>query len=106
MSGKILQNTFKAWIDNMPGSQDPLIVTGDVVFPTGGWKAELVEAVPQGINPTILILDERETAPTGIVNQMVTTLHLRFEKPHGKAYKQVTIRGAGSQFTIPVAQVN
>ena len=102
MSGKILRDTFKAWRNKQPPSNDELIVTGEVEFTTGGWKAALVEAVPQGINDTVLILDEKETAPTGNVNQMVTKVPVRFQKTGAGTIRQVTIRGNGTEFTIDV----
>ena len=77
MVGKAIKSTFDAWINKMPPSRDTLHVKGKVEFPTSGYKAELVEAEPQGVNPSILILDVRTTPPTGPVNQVITQVALR-----------------------------
>jgi hypothetical protein len=98
--------TFKAWKDEMPGSAHKLIVTGEVVFPTTGWKARLSEAVPQGINPSILVLELDTTKPIGNAGQMVTRSPVRFEKTPAGAYDQVMIRGAGANFTLDVGVVH
>jgi hypothetical protein len=99
---KALKDKFKAWQDEMPGSARKLIVTGEVQCPTTGWKVVLSEARPQGINPAILILDIEATKPTGPAGDVITIVPVRFETAHGAAYKEVTIRGGGPDFTIPV----
>ncbi len=105
MTGKVLQQTFHAWINKMPGADDKLIVVGIVLFPTAGWQVVLEEAVPQGINPSILILDERQIPPEGFAATVLTHEIARFEKPNGGIYRQVTIKTATSQFTIDVEVV-
>jgi hypothetical protein len=107
LAQKADEKAFKAWVNLQPGPHmNTLYVTGDVIEPTSGWKVELVEASPQGINPTILILDVKATAPTGQVLQVVTPVPVRFEKPDGKQYKKVTIHGAGPDFTVDVTEAN
>jgi hypothetical protein len=101
MSGMAMQSTFKAWIDKMPGAGNKLIVTGEVEFPTSGWKIEIVEANVPAI-PETIVLDIRSTAPTGTVLQVITRLPVRFEKPKSPDYSNATIRGAGPDFTVEV----
>jgi hypothetical protein len=94
---------FKAWKNMMPPIHSvKLIVTGEVTCPTTGWKVRLVEARPQGINPAILILQLVAKKPGGIVNPVLTAVAVRFDKAKGGKYQQVTIRGGGPDFTIPV----
>jgi hypothetical protein len=99
--------SYEAWIDLMPGANDTLHVKGKVTVPTTGYKAQLVEAVPQGINPAILLLRLELTKPTGPAGQMVTTLEVRYSKPHAKQYKQVQIEEEGHPSeTVPVKEVH
>src|SRR4051794_14391665 len=89
----LLKGTFKAWIDRMPGSGPKLIVIGDVQVPTTGWHVTLLRHSPQGINPTILILDVSAQQPTGMAGQMITVIPLLYdERPPQSDYAQVTIR--------------
>jgi hypothetical protein len=99
---KALKDTFKAWKDEMPGSSRSLYVTGEVECPTIGWKVELSEALPPGINPAILILQINATKPSGPAGQKITNVPVRFEKKPPNNYGQVTIRGGGPDFTIDV----
>lgn len=105
MSGRAVQATFKAWINKQPGGNNPLIVKGEVEFPTSGWKVDMVEAdVPKV--PTTIVFDIRSTAPTGNVLQVITRLPVRFEKAKSPDYTTATIRGAGPDFTIKVDVVH
>jgi hypothetical protein len=98
-----LNDTFKAWINKMPGSPQMLICIGEVEEPTTGWTVRLERAEPQGINPLILILDLRAIRPTGIVAQHVTKYPVRYEEAPPKAeYRQVTVRDGGDSVTIDV----
>lgn len=97
---------FKAWLDKMPGKNNTLHVTGSVEVPTSGWTGSLVERVPPGINPSILILDVRLVKPTGTVSDVISFVSLHFQKQHAEQYRQVTIIGAGEDFTIPVSETN
>jgi hypothetical protein len=99
----LLKNTFKAWIDRMPGSRPKLIVVGDVQVPTSGWHVWLSKHVPQGINPNILILDVNATKPSGIVLEVVTTIPLRYEEsPPQHEYTQVTVLDGKDEVTVGV----
>jgi hypothetical protein len=99
---RAIVDTFKAWIDELPGSPHRLIVIGEVECPTTGWTVGLSEAVPQGINGAILILQIDAVSPTGPAGQMITRLAVRFEKSPTPNYRQVTIRGGGPDFTLDV----
>ena len=96
------EGEFKAWLDKMPGADNTLHVTGSVTVPTPGYTVWLVEAVPQGINPKILILEVKKVPPTGFVAQVITHVPVRYDKPRSPDYTDVTVRGDGEEFTIPV----
>jgi hypothetical protein len=99
----LLKNTFKAWIDRMPGAPPRLIVTGDVQVPTSGWHAWLTKRSPRGINPNILILDVNAQKPSGVVLEVVTTIPLRYEEtPPQHEYTQVTIVDGKDEVTVGV----
>ena len=55
---------WKAVLNMMPPGPSVLRVTGKCLFPTHGYKVTLKEAVPQGINPAILLLRKTVTPPT------------------------------------------
>jgi hypothetical protein len=97
---------FKAWIDKMPGANNTLHVKGSVTVPTSGWQATLSEASPQGTNPNILILEVKKVRPAGIVSEVISHIPVRYDKPHSPGYTDVTIRGDGEEFTIPVTITN
>jgi hypothetical protein len=98
------KSEFKAWLDEMPGpgKHHTLHVTGKVTVPTTGYQVSLVEAVPQGINPKILILDVKKVKPSGPAGQMISHVPVKYDKPNSPTYTEVTIRGDGDTFTIPV----
>jgi hypothetical protein len=74
-----------------------------VTEPTTGWQVDLERAVPQGINPKILLLKLIEVRPTGAAGNIVTTHHVRYdEDPAQVEYTEVAIAGA---FSIPVHHV-
>src|SRR4051812_33984565 len=104
MSVTVLKETFHAWMNNMPGPgpRPTLIVVGEVVAPTGGWRVPLRPAVPAGINPAILILDLIAVAPTGQAIDVITMMPVRYEQAPSQGYTDVTIRYEGQEFTIPV----
>jgi hypothetical protein len=90
--------------DNMPPGPPTLTVTGRCTFPTSGYKVTLKEAVPQGINPKILLLRKTVRKPTGIVLPVVTTVKVRYVKKKATfKYTHVTILPEVT--TIKVKQV-
>jgi|SRR5581483_6937932 len=101
---KCKENSWEAILDEMPPSKPRLRVTGVCTCPTGGFKASLKKAASQGINPNILILELSATAPSGIVNQMVTDYDVRYEEENSPRYTDVTI--VPCEITIPVEVVS
>ena len=102
---KLLKDTFKAWIDTMPGpgSQKKLIVIGKAEVPTGGWTGSMRRANPQGINPKILIVDVTLQKPSGPAPDVISKIDLRYEEaPPQVDYSNVTVRYDNEEFTIPV----
>jgi hypothetical protein len=69
-----------------------LRVDGDPRMPTPQHKPVLTKAVPQGINPRILILDLKATPPTGGAPQVVTRVPVHYEERSNQEYDQVDIR--------------
>ena len=98
-----IQNTFKAELIKHYHNNCKLRVTGDLTEPTTGWTVSLERAMPQGINPNILLLKLVEVKPTDAAGNIVTTHHVKYdEDPAQVEYTQVTIEGA---FTINVHHV-
>lgn len=104
MSTNSDKDTFKALLNKMPGpgANPTLHVTGTVTVPTTGYHVSLVEAVPQGINPKILILEVKKVKPTGPAGDVVSHIPVKYDKPHSPDYTDVTVRCDGDDFTIPV----
>lgn len=106
MSVSLKLEDFTAWIDLQPGAGKKLIVKGKVIVPNPRWTLTLTEAAPQGTNGAVLILDLEGVGPEGEVIAEPTKVEVRFEKPDGSAYTEVTIRYPGGEFTIPVGQTH
>ncbi len=70
---------WKAWEDRQPPALLALHVTGEVETGNSNQSPHLKEAVPQGINPTILILNLSLTA-SGAGTTMMGWKHVRFDK--------------------------
>lgn len=71
-------------------------VTAEVLVPDLGTTVQLVKRNPQGINPTILLLDLVITPGQNPGGQVVTTKHAAFtERPAQQTYVAVEIAGAG-----------
>jgi hypothetical protein len=102
--GVIAARGFTAYVDAMPGSTPTLIVTGTLVFATGGWGAKIRPASPQGINPKILLMEVVTDAPKGPVTQVLTPIDVRYEAPASPgSYDSVTILGLGLNLKVTVA---
>jgi hypothetical protein len=82
---------WRAWHDKMPPGPFTLHVQGRCTFPTTGYKVRLVKAVPQGINPAILLLRKIVTPPTGITLPVVQTIPVAFKLKTNANYTHVTI---------------
>lgn len=104
---KLIKNEFKAWITRMPPGPPKLIVIGKLEVPTGGYSAKLTRAVPQGINPAILLLDVQVTKPTGNVIQVISRIDVRFEEsPPLVKYSSVTVRLGSDTVTVDVTKAS
>jgi hypothetical protein len=97
------EKEFHAWLDTMLGANNTLHVTGTVTVPATGWTATLTEVVPQGTNPKILILEVKKEKPSGVSGDKVSHIPVRFDKSKSPYYGQVTIRGDGEEFAIPLS---
>jgi hypothetical protein len=92
---------WRAVQNNMPPGPSSLYVTGHCTFPTHGYKVTLKEAVPQGINPVILLLNKIVRPPTGPVIQTPETIEVRFDKKKAAIkYQQVTILPDGTNIKV------
>ena len=78
-------------------------VNGMPVMPTPGYKLTLTRAVPQGINPRILILNLESEPPSGIVIQVLTPTPVSYEEQSEQEYDSVTIEPDGIH--VPVEKV-
>jgi len=87
----------------MPGSPATLRVTGECEFPTDGYSVELRPANPQGINPTIYILDRIETPPSGPAPDVITVEKVHYQEHTEKKYLKVQINPEGD--TVEVQEV-
>lgn len=90
------KDDWTAWINKMPPPPDSLHVVGSVLAMNMGQTASLTRAVPQGINPAILILDLKMVQKPGIWPQAVVPRLVRFDiKDYAEApHSQVTIRSS------------
>ncbi len=77
-----------------------LKVQGEFTFPTPGYKVELVKKVPQGINPSILLLEKSVTNPHGIEPQHVVTIPVSFEEHTTTHYHEVEILPDGIKISV------
>jgi len=91
---------WKAVHHRFPLEPAVLRVIGKCLFPTHGYKVSLKMAVPQGINPAILLLNKIVTPPTGRVIQTPEVRNVVFTKKTKTKYQKVTILPDGP--TIPV----
>jgi hypothetical protein len=103
-SGRQNCRNWSAIHDFMPPRPARLRVRGECTFPTPGFKVTLKRAVPQGINPTILILEKTVTRPTGIEPQHVTTITVEYEETTDQHIAEVLIMPDDTR--IPVQEVH
>jgi hypothetical protein len=101
--GIALKDTFEAYLELLPPHPIRILnVNGKVEYRSGGVTASLIKAVPQGINPAILILEVHDTTTGGPSTDPVVTQSVSFDAKATTALKQVTIRSAAPDFTIDV----
>lgn len=105
---KVKTKDWKAWVDVMPGSSPTLHVTGQATTPTSGWKLALNAGALDKSLPPSQHFDFVATAPTGPVQQVITTQEVKAEINNAEPkYKGVIIScGGASVATIPVEIVS
>ena len=79
-----------AWNNLMPPRPDDFHIVGMVDLPNPGVVAELVERVPQGINPSILLLNLILFQRPGMWIQVVTPRQVKFDK-YNATYRDVQV---------------
>jgi hypothetical protein len=93
---------WKAILNLMPPGPSILKVTGKCLFPKHGFKVTLKEAVPQGINPAILLLKKTVKPPTGIVIPTPQVVNVTFTKKTKFKYQKVTILPDGVTINVQI----
>lgn len=93
---------WKAVLNMMPPGPWVLRVTGKCRFPRRGYKVTLKEAVPQGINPAILLLKKTVKPPTGPVIQIPQVVNVTFTKKTKTKYTNVTILPDGGTIKVQI----
>jgi len=93
---------WKVWRDHLPPAKPQVHVIGRCVFPTTGFKVKLVKAVPQGINPAILLLRKVVTPPAGIALPIKTAVDIRYDLTTTTNYTHVTILPEGVTVKVQV----
>lgn len=94
---------WKAWEDQMPPGPPTLHVTGKCLFPKHGYKVRLKKAVPQGINPKILLLVKVVTPPSGPVIQVPQVVEVHYKQKVTKGqYTRVTILPEGKTIRVKI----
>lgn len=83
---------WHAWFNLMPPKPDTLHVVGDVVVPNPGVQPVLTMKEPQGINPTILLLDLQLVQQPGIWPQVVSCVQARFDRVLVKPSDYVSVQ--------------
>lgn len=102
--GHEVSGEWYAWHDRMPGKRATLHVTGICVFPTGGYKAQLRPTVPQGVVPSIYLLDLIIEAPTGSAPDVITEVPVHYREVTDAVYTDVLILPDNT--LVPVHEVS
>ena len=100
VTAKVIPGKCSAW--KAVFNQSILRVTGKCIFPKHGFKVTLKEAVPQGINPAILLLKKTVKPPTGIVIPTPQVVNVTFTKKTTFKYQKVTILPDGVTINVQV----
>jgi hypothetical protein len=99
--------SVEATADLMPPAPFSLRVHSRIEAPTPAFTAFLHKAVPQGINPAILILDVVLVKKPGTVIQVVTEIDADYEdKKYRGRHTQVTVRYGDVSKTVDVQVVH
>ena len=94
------RNSFKAEVDGGATVSHNLTVTGKVQCSSTGWKVALTRA--RGKNPHVLVLKLETTPPDDMAGQIISDVDVQFLLEDGGTIQNVTIKGGGVDFTIPV----
>jgi len=95
--------SVEATADLMPPGPFHFRVHARIEAPTPGYTAFLQKAVPQGINPAILILDVVLVKKSGIFPDVVTEIDADYQDKNYKGkYSQVTVRYGKVSKTVKV----
>lgn len=98
------KHDWVAILDTMPPQEPRLRVTGTAECTTTGYKdVHLTEHHPQGINPRILLLDLKWTAPSGAAGDVITPHPVRFDKNPSPIYDEVHIVNCDLTIKVEVA---
>jgi hypothetical protein len=81
-------------------SHNELKVNGEVTFPTTGYTVSLKKKEPQGINPTILLLEMTVVTPNGIVADHVVNQIVSFKEHTTVHYQEVEILPNGIKIKV------
>lgn len=97
-------SNWVAWeVDLFPTNLNVLLVKGDITLPTPGYAVTLNEAVPQGINPSQLILQLFIQKIPGIFPQVETTFPAFFSDTSSVNYDSVLIQlPDGNTITVDI----
>lgn len=91
-----------SWINLMPPPPNDFHVVGEVLVGNPGVEAILTPKQPQGINPTMLLLDLILIQRAGFWAEVQTWVQARYEKVvAGNPYKLVTVYSDGK----PIAEM-
>ncbi|WP_347906009.1 hypothetical protein [Pseudomonas purpurea] len=85
---------WHAWLNAMPPKPDNLHVVGDVEVANPGIKAYLTMRVPQGINPSILMLDLHLFQQPGVWPQVLSCIQVKYDRvmpPNSVHYSAVDV---------------
>jgi hypothetical protein len=92
--------------NRQPPGPASFYVIATVQVPSPGYTATLKKAVPQGINPAILLLNVVTKKKLGIWPPVVTNVDARFDiKPYKGKFKQVTVLYGSESKTAKVQLV-
>lgn len=93
---------WKAVSNRQPPGPATLRVTGKCVFPRLGYRVKLVKAVPQGINPAILLLRKVVKPPAPSSPAYPVTIPVEYVQKGGTNYTHVTILPDGKTVKVQI----
>lgn len=94
---------WHAWLNTMPPKPDEFHVAGDVLVSNPGVEPLLTMREPQGINPTVLILDLHLVQRPGAWPTVMTCQSATFRRvmpPRAQNYRSVEIHSDGAQVAL------